>query len=131
MLMETPVPPPLPVEQPERRNNAAAVAAGACGIGSIVAQLLSLGLASVDPSITSICSAAGGIAWIAGIVLGIVGLVQICRHPDQKGKAWAIIGIVLGILRICIGVIMILLLVPIGPVIGQVSTQISSTLIAP
>ena len=129
--METPVPPTPPIEQADRKNNGAAVAAGAFGIGSIVIQLLSLGLATVDPSITSICSAAGGIAWLAGIVLGIVGLVQIRRHPDQKGKAWAITGIVLGILRICIGVITILLLVPVGPVIGQVSTQISSTLIAP
>ena len=129
--METPVLPPPLIEQPERKNNSAAVAAGACGIGSIVLQLLSLGLASVDPSIASICSGVGGFAWIAGIVLGIIGLVQIRRHPDQKGKAWAITGIALGILRICIVVIMLLLLVPIGPVIGQVSTQISSTLIAP
>jgi Ca2+/Na+ antiporter len=129
MLMETPVPPPLPIEQRDRGNNGAAVAAGVCGIGSIVAQLLGLWLASVDPSITSICSAVGGIAWIAGIVLGIVGLVQIRRHPNQKGKAWAITGIVLGILRICIVVVSVLLLT--GPSIDIVSTRISATLTAP
>jgi len=127
--METPVPPSPPIEQPERKNNSAAVAAGVCGIGSFVAQLLGLGLAAIDPSITSICSGVGGMAWIAGIVLGILGLVQIRRHPNQKGKAWAITGIVLGILRICFVVISVLLLA--GPSIDIVSTRISATLTAP
>jgi hypothetical protein len=129
--METPVPSLTPLEPSLRKNNSMAVAAGACGIGSIVLQLLGLGLAAaVDPSAASICNGIGGFAWLAGIVLGIVGLVQIRRHPGQKGIAWAITGIVLGILRICIVVVVTLLLIP-GSVIGTVSTQISSTLIAP
>lgn len=127
--MDTTVPPPLPSEQTDRKNNGAAVAAGACGIGSIAAQLLGLGLAAVDPSLTSMCSAVGGIAWIAGIVLGIVGLVQIRRHPNQKGKAWAITGIGLGILRICIVVVSLLLLTV--PSLDIISTRISATLTTP
>jgi hypothetical protein len=94
-----------------------------------VVQLLGLGLASVDPSIASLCNGISGFAWLAGIVLGIIGLVQISRHPGQKGKGWAIPGIVLGILRVCIVTSSVLFLV--NPVIGTVSTKISSTLIAP
>jgi len=129
--METPLSPLPPTEQPDHKNNNTAVAAGVCGIGSIVAQLLGLGLASVEPSFAGICNGLGGLAWLAGIVLGIVGLIQIGRHPGQKGRGWAITGIVLGVLRICIVVVMTLLLVPVGPVVGTVSTKISSTLLAP
>jgi len=127
--METPLSPLPPVEQPEQKNNRVALAAGACGIGSIVAQLLGFGLATIDRSIQSLCNGIGGIAWLAGIVLGIIGLIQISRHPGQKGRGWAITGIGMGILRICIGTVVSLLLL--SPVIGTVSTKISSTLIAP
>ena len=127
--METPLSPLPPIEQPEQKNNSVALAAGACGIGSIGAQLLGFGLAVIDPSIVSICNGIGGIAWLAGIVLGIVGLIQISRHPGQKGRGWAITGIGMGILRICIVTVTSLLIL--SPVIGTVSTKISSTLIAP
>ena len=127
--METPLAPLPPVEPPVHVNNRLAVAAGACGIGSIVAQLLGLGLAAVDSSILSICYGIGGLAWLLGIVLGIAGLVQISRHPNQKGKGWAITGIGLGILRICIVVVSVLFLA--GPSISTVSTRISATLTAP
>ena len=127
--METPVTPPPPIEQPEQTNNRVALAAGACGIGSIVAQLLGFGVAAIDPSIVGLCNGIGGIAWLAGIILGIVGLIQISRHPGQKGRGWAITGIGMGILRICIVTVTSLLIL--NPVIGIVSTKISSTLIAP
>jgi hypothetical protein len=127
--METPISTLPPTEPPDRVNNGLAVAAGAFGIGSIVAQLLGLVLTSVDPTIQSLCSGIGGIAWLAGIVLGIVGLVQIKRHPGQKGKGWAITGIVLGVLRICIVVVSVLLLA--GPTIGTIATKISATMTAP
>jgi hypothetical protein len=128
--METPLPPLPPVKQPIQVNNSLAVAAGICGIGSIVMQLIGLGLAAAfDPTIASICNGIGGFAWLAGIIFGIVGLVQIRRHPGQKGKGWAITGISLGILRICIVVVTILLLAV--PSVGTISTKISSTLPAP
>jgi hypothetical protein len=129
MSMETSPPVITAFIQPERKNNAAAVAAGACGIGSIAAQLLAFGVTAIDPSLTGICNAIGGLAWVAGIVLGVVGLVQIHRHPEERGRGWAIAGIGLGILRICIVLISILLIT--GTSIGTVSTLISATLIAP
>jgi hypothetical protein len=128
--METPLSPLPPVKQPIQVNNSLAVAAGICGIASIVMQLIGLGLAAAfDPTIASICNGIGGFAWLAGIILGIVGLVQIRRHPGQKGKGWAITGISLGILRICIVVVTILLLTV--PSVNTISTKISSTLQAP
>jgi hypothetical protein len=128
--MEAPLPPLPPAEKPIPVNNSLAVAAGVCGIVSIVMQLIGLGLAAAfDPSIESICNGIGGFAWLAGIILGIVGLVQIRRHPGQKGKGWAITGISLGILRICIVVVTILLLTV--PSVNTISTKISSTLQAP
>jgi hypothetical protein len=129
--MEPPLAPPPSIEKPEQKNNSTALAAGACGIGSIVAQLLGSGLAAIDPSIAGICNGIGGIAWLAGIILGIIGLIQISRNPGQKGKGWAIAGIGIGILRICIIVVMTLSLIPINPFVGQISTKISSTLTAP
>jgi hypothetical protein len=122
--METPLSPTPPAEPSVRVNNNLAVAAGICGIGSIVTQLLGLGLATVDPSTANICIGIAGWAWLAGIVLGIVGLVQIKRHPGQKGKGWAITGIVLGILRICIVAVSVLFLA--GPSIGTIATKIGA-----
>jgi hypothetical protein len=127
--MEAPLAPLPPLEQADRKNNSLAVAAGACGIGSIVTQLIGLGLASVDQSIASLFNGIAGWAWLAGIVLGIVGLIQIRRHPGQKGKGWAITGIGIGILRICIVVVSILFLA--GPSIGTIATKISATMTAP
>ena len=127
--MEAPLPPNPLMEQPVKKNNGNAIAAAACGIGSIAAQGIGLGLAGGDQTITSLCNGIGGLAWIAGIILGIIGLVQIRRHPEQKGKGWAFTGIGLGILRICIVVVATLLLVT--PVIGTVSTRLSATLTIP
>jgi hypothetical protein len=104
----SPAPQQAPL-QPIRVNNRSAVAAGICGIASIAAQVLGLGLAGGDQSIASLCSGIGGLAWIAGIVLGILGLVQIRRHPDQKGTGWALAGIGLGLLRVCIVTILLLI----------------------
>ena len=108
--MEAPSSPQQPGDQPVRVNNRSAVAAGICGIASIVAQVLSLGLAGGDQPLASLCSGIGGLAWMAGIVLGIIGLVQIRRRPGQKGKGWALTGIGLGLLRICIVTILLLTL---------------------
>ncbi len=127
--MEAPLPPNPQMEQSAKKNNSNAIAAAACGIGSIAAQVIGLGLAGGDQTITSLCNGIGGLAWIAGIVLGIVGLVQIKRHPGQKGKGWAITGIVLGILRICIVTGSVLFLA--GPSIGTIATKISATMTVP
>src|SRR5512137_360561 len=127
--MEAPVLPNPSIEKISQKTNQFAIAAGACGIGSFVLQLIGLGLGSLNSSISSICNGISGWAWIAGIVLGIIGLVQIRRHPEQKGKGWAITGIGLGVLRICIVTVTSLLLVT--PIIGTVSTRISTTLSVP
>jgi hypothetical protein len=124
--MEMPGSPLPPIELIERKNNNVAVAAGVCGIGSIVLQLIGYGLAAAKLSGASLCSGLAGWAWFAGIVLGIIGLVQIRRHPEQKGKAWAMIGIGIGFLRICI-IMIIVLLIPVVN-IGAISTKISATL---
>lgn len=98
-----------PMEQPIRVNNRSAVAAGVCGIGSILAQLLGLALGAANQSTLSLCNGIGGLAWIAGIVFGILGLVQIRRHPGQKGTGWALAGIGLGLLRVCIVTVLLLI----------------------
>ena len=128
--MEMPLPSHPPLELPDRKNNRAAKAASACAIGSIVLHLIGLGLSASEPSLSGICGWSDMLACLASIILGITGLVQIQHHPDQKGKGWAITGIVIGVLRIfIIPVFSVLSLL--APTIGDISTKINSTLTAP
>ena len=128
--METPLP-HLP-EQSGQKNNGLAVAAGWLGIGSIVMYLIGLGISFVLPQAQVICQGTGGLAGLVGIILGIIGLVQINKNPGQKGKGWAITGIVIGGLVICIApVLVITTLALLGPAIGNVFSKINGTLVAP
>jgi hypothetical protein len=128
--METPLP-PLP-DQPVQKNNGLALAAGWLGIGSIVMFLLGLGIGFVYPQVTFVCQTVAVLACLTGIILGIVGLVQIKNNPGQKGKGMAITGIVIGGLVVCAApVIVITTLLILGPVIGNVFSKINSNLVVP
>ncbi|MGA2490790.1 MAG: DUF4190 domain-containing protein [Anaerolineales bacterium] len=128
--METPLPSPPPLELPDRKNNRAAKAAGACAIGSIMLHLIGLGLSASEPSLSGICGWIDMLACLAGIILGIIGLVQIQHHPGQRSKGWAITGIVIGVLRIFIIPVFSVLSLLV-PTIGDISMKINGTLTAP
>ncbi len=120
---------PLP-EQPVRRNNGPAIAAGWSGIGSVVIFLIGFGVSFAFPGVQSFCLGIGGLACLAGFILGIIGLVQIKRHLDQKGKGWAITGIVIGAFFVCAAPVFAIMLL-LGPTVGNVFSGINGTLIAP
>ena len=124
--------PSIPEQTTPMRSNRLAVIAGWLGIGSVAFFLIGLAIAFASPASTfrTVCMGIAGWAAIIGFILGIVGLIQIRRNPGQMGKGMAITGIVIGALFLCVGPILISLLL-ITPVVGTVSTQISSTLVAP
>jgi hypothetical protein len=130
--METPLPPYSPVPPQEQISNPLAIAAGSCGIGSIGVIVFGVALTASIPSVAMICNGLGVIACLVGLVLGIVALVQINHNPGQKGKGWAITGIVIGGITICVGpVVVISILMILGPIIGNVFTKINSSLMVP
>ena len=128
--MESPVA-ALP-EQMDRKNNRLALAAGWLGIGSVVSFLIGFGIGFVILPASFVCQGVAVVACLAGLILGIIGLVQIKNNPGQKGKGWAITGIVIGGLTICIApVLVISTLLILGPAVGNVFSKINSSLVAP
>ena len=80
-----------------------ALASYYCSFGAVVAILGSVAIAFVTAGEASKglfyalnIGCGGGLALVA-IVLGILGLMKVKRHPEAGGTAHAIIGLVLGI----------------------------------
>ena len=125
-------------ELADRKNNPLALAAGLLGIGSIVVALVGL-LGFLAPAFLSIALAiCCGLAFLmdlVALVLGIIGLVQLKNHPEQKGKGWAITGIVFGglaIILLCLSPVLVTsILLILGPIVGNVFTEINNTLVVP
>jgi hypothetical protein len=132
--METPLPPVS--DQPAVKNNSLAIAAGSCGLGSVVLALIGLLSNLLIPGVgLAICCGVGLLAALVGLVLGIIALVQLKNNPGQKGKVWAIIGVVLGgiaVILLCLSPILVTsILALLGPVIGNTFSKINSSLVAP
>jgi hypothetical protein len=132
--MET-VQTPLP-GQPAQANNKLAIAAGSCGLGSVVLSLIGLLSNLLIPGVgLAVCCGIGLLAALVGLVLGIIALVQIKNNPGQKGKVWAIIGVVLGgiaVVLLCLSPVLVTSsLLLLGPTIGNVFSKINSSLVTP
>ena len=124
--MESPLP-ALP-EPMQSKNNGLAMAAGWLGIGAIVMAVVGFVVQIAAPGNGAFCSGLGVLAALVGLVLGIIGLVQISKNPAQKGKGMAIMGIVVGALVACVAPVVIAVLLMLGPVIGNVFSSINSSL---
>jgi len=127
--METPLP---PVEPAIRTNNQMALIAGILGLGSIAVALLGLLVSLVLPAAFLIFCGLGLLMDLVALVLGIIGLVQLKNHPEQKGKGLAITGTVFGglaVILLCLSpVLVISILTLLGPVIGNVFSQVNTNL---
>jgi hypothetical protein len=128
--METPLP---PVEPAISKNNQMALIAGILGLGSIAVALLGLLVSLVLPAAFLIFCGLGLLMDLVALVLGIIGLVQLKNHPEQKGKGLAITGIVFGglaVVLLCLSpVIITAVLALLGPVIGNVFSQVNNSIV--
>jgi hypothetical protein len=131
MQMETSLPPELTV----RKNNPLALAAGILGIGSVVISILGLLVSLLLPPVILVFCGLGLLMDLVALVLGIIGLVQLKNHSEQKGKGLAITGIVFGalalILLCLLPVLGTALLAILGPYVGNVFSQVSNNIIVP
>jgi hypothetical protein len=101
--------PALP-ELEKQEKNGLAVTAGWLGIVGVILYLIGLAITLSSPGFAKFFPTAAMLACMAGLILGIIGLVQIRRNPAQKGKGWAITGIVIGVVLLCIAPTMSILM---------------------
>jgi hypothetical protein len=117
------------------RNNLLALASGILGLASIAVSLLGLLASLLLPMAFLVFCGLSLLMNLVALVLGIIGLVQLKSHPEQKGKGLAITGIVFGalslILLCLLPVLGTAILAILGPVVGNVFTEISNTLVVP
>jgi uncharacterized membrane protein HdeD (DUF308 family) len=127
--------PSLSPDLTTRKNNPLAQAAGWLGIGSAIIALIGFVITIFFPIAFLFTCGLGILMDLVALVLGIIGLVQLKSHPEQKGKGMAILGIVFGavaVILLCLSPVLVTaVLALLGPVIGNVFTKINSTLVAP
>ncbi len=65
-------------------------------VGSMVPYRNAMALAAYYVAVASLIPVLGLILGIAAVVLGVMGLKYHKQHPESKGKAHALVGIILG-----------------------------------
>jgi hypothetical protein len=96
-------------------RNVLALVAYYCGFGSLIAILggIAIAMATIggrnSPILIFILIGVGGLLALLGIILGILGLTYVGKHPEAKGTGHAITGIIMGSLEI-IGLIAVSIL---------------------
>jgi hypothetical protein len=121
-IMETPIAPISPIPTPAAKTNVLSIVSLVAGILGFLSTCV-----GIIPFLGWVCSGIGGLFGIAALVLGFLGMNQV-KKTAERGKGMAIAGIVLGglaVLGICVTIILNLAM---GPVIGNVFSQINSTL---
>ncbi len=120
-----------------RKRNGLAVTAGILGLGSIVVVILGF-LSTLIPVVGPVGLACGcglgPLMTLLGMIFGFVGQAQIKGHPEQTGKGWAVLGIVIGILSIILSCVIVIVFIVgggaivgiLGPQIGNVISQITT-----
>lgn len=131
-----PEPLPPPVEARPKNNTMATISLIAGIVGVLSSCIGPFVVTLFLPVLAVFCVGGGGLLGIASLVTGIIGTSQINKSAGaQKGKGMAIAGIVLGAINILIPcalvVFMPVLLAFLGPVIGDVFSQINSSLVVP
>ena len=117
--------PPMPAPAPTAKTNVLTIISLVTGIIGFISMCL-----GIIPFLGWVCYGIGGLCAVAALVLGFVGMNQ-AKKNGEKGRGMAITGIVLGalgLLGICVFVVISLVM---GPVIGNVFSQINSSLVAP
>ena len=135
--VEPVVPEPLPPVEAGPKNNTMAIISLVAGIVGILSSCVGPFVVTFFlPILAVFCVGGGGLLGIASLVTGIIGATQIKKSAGaEKGKGMAITGIVLGAINIIIPcalvALMPVLLAILGPVIGDVFSQINSSLVVP
>ncbi len=136
------IPTAQPTGQPAQKTNGLALTAGILSIAGIVVTVIgfvSTFIPLLGPFGLACGCGLGLLMAILGLILGFIALAQLKSHPEQKGKGLAVLGIVIGILSIlsiCVGGILIAVggtaaLTILGPQIGNIFSQINSSLATP
>jgi hypothetical protein len=125
----------LPPVTTDRKNNMLAMAAGILGLSSLAVSLLGFLASLLLPAAFLVFCGLTLLMNLVALALGIIGLVQLKSHPEQKGKGMAITGIVFGavsLLLLCLlPVLGTALLALLGPTIGNVFSGISNQIVVP
>jgi hypothetical protein len=124
--MEAPVAPISPVPPvPASKTNILSIISLVAGILGLLGMCL-----GVIPVVGLFCSAPGGLFGIAAVILGILGLNKV-KTTGEKGKGMAIAGLILGVLTLLGVCVYIIITIVAGPIIGNVFSQINSSLSVP
>jgi hypothetical protein len=101
-------------------------------IVSLVAGILGLlGMClGVIPVVGLFCSVPGGLFGLVAVILGIVGMNKV-KTSGEKGKGMAIAGLILGVLTLLGICVYAIISIALGPVIGNVFSQINNSLSTP
>jgi Domain of unknown function (DUF4190) len=121
------VPSPLPADAP--KNNKMALTSLITGIAGLVLLCLTL-LFSVIPFVNFVCGCPAILLAIAALVTGLMARNQI-KTSGEGGNGMALAGIIMGgvqiVLLVC-SVLVILIMVILGPAIGNVFSTINASL---
>jgi tetrahydromethanopterin S-methyltransferase subunit C len=123
--MTTPIEqvPPMPAPGPSAKTNVLSIISLIVG----VLGLLGVCVAFFIPVAGPICD---GLLAIAAVVTGFIGMSQVGK-TGEKGKGMAIAGLIMGFLALLAACLMGVGTAFLGPVIGNVFSQINSSLSVP
>jgi hypothetical protein len=121
--MEAPVTPVAPV--PVSKTNILSIISLVGGILGLLGMCL-----GIIPVIGWFCSVPGGLFGLTAVILGVVGINKI-KATGEKGKGMAIAGLVLGVLTLLGVCVYVIITIALGPVIGNVFSQINNSLYVP
>lgn len=133
---------PLPGEAPaflageavQKTNSLALISLIGGILGFLSSCLGSFITLFIFPVLAPFCLGGGGLLGIAGLVTGIIATNQL-KTGAEKGRGMAVAGIILGALDLLISCLLILLvpvlLVMLGPWVGEVFSEINSGLVVP
>jgi hypothetical protein len=118
-------PAPTPTFAPVKTNvlSIVSLVGGILGILSLCTSLI--------PVAGFVCMGLGALCAIVGLITGFIGLGQIKKNAE-KGKGMAIAGLVMGgVTLLGLVVMLIVSLLVTGPIIGNVFSDINSSLVSP
>jgi hypothetical protein len=123
--MTTPIEqvPPVPAPAPSAKTNVMSIISLIVGIVGLLGVCVGIFIPVVGP----ICV---GLLAVAAVVLGFIGMSQVGK-TGEKGKGMAITGLILGFLALLAACLTGIGHAFLGPVIGNVFSQINSSLSVP
>jgi hypothetical protein len=118
--MESPVAPVSNV--PSAKTNVLSIISLVAGILGLLGMCV-----GIIPVVGWFCSVPGGLLGLAAVIMGVLGINQV-KAKGEKGKGMAVAGLILGVLTLLGLCVYIIITIALGPVIGNVFSQINNSL---